>query len=352
MPQKVGSVEFYAGPKEVGGPDDLLATIIKFIDGAKKKLDIAVQELDNEEIARAIIRARQRRITVRIVLEGDYLTLDKARPDPFVAGGQNEANRILHDAILRAKINVRSDFNSKIFHQKFIVRDRNALLTGSTNFTDTGVTKNLNHLVIVRDRKVANEYSKEFQEIEEGRFGKRSADRDDRPRDVVVSNLPIRVLFAPDHTPEMEIMKQMLKAKKRIDFAIFTFSGSSGIDDTMIRLSRAGMKIRGALDGQAANQKWAATRPVKNAGAELFRVPKGNGVGKLHHKLMVLDGQVVIAGSFNYTGPANQFNDENIIIIGDLESTSKRSIKAQKRIGAYALKEINRIIKKFGKPIR
>ena len=58
-------------------------------------------------------------------------------------------------------------------------------------------------------------------------------------------------------------MKQMQKAKRRIDFAIFTFSQSSGIDDTMITLTGAGRKIRGALDGQAANQRWQ--RPVPSA---------------------------------------------------------------------------------------
>ena len=35
----------------------------------------------------------------------------------------------------------------------------------------------------------------------------------------------------------------------------------------------------------------------------------------VHHKLLVLDDQVAIGGSFNYTGPANQYNDENLFII-------------------------------------
>jgi len=87
---------------------------------------------------------------------------------------------------------------------------------------------------------------------------------------------------------------------------------------------------------------------VKNAGAELYRVPKNGNVGKLHHKLMVIDKQVIIAGSFNYTGPANQLNDENIIIIGDLESKKAGSINAQKKLAKYALDEIDRIIEKFG----
>ena len=348
MPKKKGNVELYMGPKQVGGPDDLCSAIVGFIDGAKRKLDIAVQELDCRRISDAIIRARKRKVTVRLVLEASYLTLNKARPDPYIPGGANEMNRFLHDAILRSAINVRSDFNPKIFHQKFIVRDGSAVLTGSTNFTDTGVSRNLNHLVIVHDRKVANTYSKEFAEIQQGHFGKLNEGHDEAPKDVVVSKLPIRIAFAPDHHPEMEIMKQMLKAETRVDFAIFTFAKSSGIDDTMIQLSQSGLTVRGALDGIMANQTWAATRPVKNAGAELYTVPKKGNVGKLHHKLMVIDEQVVIAGSFNYTGPANQLNDENIIILGDLETTSPGSKNAQKQMAKYALDEIDRIISAFG----
>jgi phosphatidylserine/phosphatidylglycerophosphate/cardiolipin synthase-like enzyme len=31
---------------------------------------------------------------------------------------------------------------------------------------------------------------------------------------------------------------------------------------------------------------------------------------------MVIDEAIVVAGSFNYTAPANEFNDENIFVIG------------------------------------
>jgi phosphatidylserine/phosphatidylglycerophosphate/cardiolipin synthase-like enzyme len=198
---------------------------------------------------------------------------------------------------------------------------------------------------------VAKAYSKEFREIRQGRFGALSKTHGERPQDVKVSNVPMRILFAPDHAPEMEMMKQMLKAKKRIDFAIFTFSKSSGIDDTMIARSAAGIKVRGALDARQANQEWAATRPVKNAGAELYTVRAQGNLGKLHHKLMVIDGQVTIVGSFNYTGPANKFNDENIIVIGDLESTNQQSIQRQKKLAKYAFDAIERIITNFGQRV-
>lgn len=352
MAVKLGGVEFYAGPKSVGAPDDLEPVIVDFIDGAKKRLEIAVQELESLPIAEAIVRARERKCLVKIVLEQDYLRAARAQADPWVPGGKHEPNRTIHDAILRANIDVKTDYNSSIFHQKFIVRDRSSLLTGSTNFTPTGTHSNLNHLVVIHDEKVAKIYAREFAEIQRGQFGKRNEGHDETPTDRIVSDVPIRILFAPDHNPEMEIMKQMLKAKKRIDFAIFTFAKSSGIDDTMLRLLDMNMPISGAFDGAQGAQKWAAVKPLQKKGAKLSAVWKGNGVGKLHHKLMVLDAQVVIGGSFNYTGPANRLNDENIFILGDLETTSAASRKAQKKIGGFALKEIERIVADHGTTIK
>ena len=142
MPQKVGNVEFYAGPAAVGAPDDLEAVIVDFINGAQKKLEIAVQELESEPIARAIVDARKRKVLVKLVLEQDYLRAKTARDDPFALGGKNEPNQQMHDAILRTNIDVKVDYNSGIFHQKFIVRDKSSLLTGSTNFTPTGTGAN------------------------------------------------------------------------------------------------------------------------------------------------------------------------------------------------------------------
>jgi phosphatidylserine/phosphatidylglycerophosphate/cardiolipin synthase-like enzyme len=350
MASTVGDIELYMGPQEVGGPDDLGKAIVDFIDGADKRLDIAVQELESMEIAQAIIRARQRKVVVRLVLEGDYLRVARALQNPFEPGGTNETNRLIHDAILRSNINVKSDFNPSIFHQKFIIRDGSALLTGSTNFTDTGTGNNFNHLIIIRHEDVADIYRDEFKEIMQGHFGKLDEGHDPAPDVVRVSEVPIKILFAPDHNPEMEIMKQMAKARKRIDFAMFTFSESSGIDDQMIALSRAGIKIRGALDGSMANFNWAARHNLleEDYGIKLWGVRSRGSLGKMHHKLMVIDEQVIIAGSFNYTGPANRLNDENIMILGDLGDTSDYSVPRQKALASYALAEIDRIIETYG----
>ena len=351
MPKTIGNISLYMGPQELGGPDDLQQTIVNFIDRAEKRLYIAVQELDNRAIAEAIVRARQRKLLVKVVLEADYLRAKRAAAKPFRASGEHEINRELHDALLRANIKVNSDYNPSIFHQKFIIRDSTSVLTGSTNFTDTGTSENLNHLVIVHDKKLARIYTREFTEIQQGHFGKRNEGHDAVPPEIEVSGLRVKALFAPDHNPEMEVMKQIAKARERVDFAIFTFAASSGIDDQLVLARQAGINVRGALFRSQANQSWSAKDTLRNADVDLFVIPRDNcdpPVNKLHHKLMVIDEQLVIAGSFNYTGPANRLNDENILILGDLDTQDAEAKQKQQELAGYALEEIDRIIQQFG----
>ena len=168
MAEKVGKLEFYVGPHDVGAKDDLEDTIVRFIDGATKRLEIAVQELESKPNDEAITRARQRKILVKLVIEQDYLRASRARAKPWTPGGSHEPNREIHNAILRASIDIKPDYNTNIFHQKFVIRDRASVLTGSTNFTPTGVHKNLNHIVIIHNEDVAKIYAREFKEIQQG----------------------------------------------------------------------------------------------------------------------------------------------------------------------------------------
>ncbi|EBA05055.1 Phosphatidylserine/phosphatidylglycerophosphate/ cardioli pin synthase and related enzyme [Rhodobacteraceae bacterium HTCC2150] len=352
MPITTGDMTVHYGPQEHGGADSLLAPIIAFIDRAKRRqnLMIAVQEIDNQEIAEAIIRVRLRGVNIDLVVEQSYL-LAKSKPKSlegaFDAGGSHEINRTLFSAILRSTADVKVDFNPDIFHQKFMILG-NSVLTGSTNFTTTGVTKNLNHVVVINDAEVANAYKKEFAEIRAGRFGRNSLDPSEVPKEARVSGMRVKPLFAPDHSPEMEIMKQILKARTRVDFAAFTFAQSSGIDDALVAAHDRGVKVLGVLDRQQANQKWAAKSTLQNAGITVTVAGGRAGLGKVHHKLMTIDDQVAIFGSFNYTKPANKSNDENIIVVGDVSESDAAARGLQEQVALAARKEITRIADDFG----
>ncbi|MFC7549031.1 phosphatidylserine/phosphatidylglycerophosphate/cardiolipin synthase family protein [Plantactinospora sp. GCM10030261] len=361
MGATVAGLELYAGPPVLGGPDDLDGIIRSFIDDAVESLLIAVQEIDSELIAKSILAAKARKVAVQIILEGSYLTEETPPTDPWRVGGENEVNRAIHAAFLRAGIDVITDLNPAIFHQKFVVRDHGeptaAVLTGSTNFTrtDTGTNNgggnNLNHVLILHGQRAASQYRGEFLRMRSGTFGQLHERVEPKPAEFRLAGIRVKPLFAPRHGPEMEIMKQMLKAAVSIDFAMFTFAQSSGIDDTMVRLVGHDLPIRGVLDRGQGAQRWAATTGLRAAGVQLWENRPGTGVRKLHHKLMVIDERIVILGSFNYTGPATTLNDENIIVLGDLEETDVAAEATQRGFAAFAAAEIQRIITDLGRPV-
>jgi phosphatidylserine/phosphatidylglycerophosphate/cardiolipin synthase-like enzyme len=84
---------------------------------------------------------------------------------------------------------------------------------------------------------------------------------------------------------------------------------------------------------------------------QLFENKRGTGVRKLHHKLMTIDDRLVIAGSFNYTSPADSLNDENIVVLGDLEETNPQAEAGQRQLAGFARAEIDRIIEGYATPI-
>lgn len=214
-----GGLELYAGPVLLGAPDDLDAVVRDFIDQAKHTLAIAVQELDARTIAQAILAAKARGVRVQIILEGDYLVESKPAADPWALVGENEENRTIHAALLRADVDVIIDLNPVIFHQKFVVRDAGkptaAVLTGSTNFTrtDTGTNppggpqtgNNLNHVVILRGQSGTDQYLAEFTRLRAGTFGDLHERQEPKPREFRLGQIRIKPLFAPRHGPEMEI---------------------------------------------------------------------------------------------------------------------------------------------------
>lgn len=148
-------IQAFVGPQELGASDDLEGVVVDFIAEADESLDIAVQEIDSEPIAQAILDARWRGLSVRVFLEHSYLQTDLTADAIAEIGDGPErltamwveprprpdfrTNRDTLDALLRTDIEVHSDLNNEIFHQKFVIRDyrgtkrpTSALLTGST----------------------------------------------------------------------------------------------------------------------------------------------------------------------------------------------------------------------------
>lgn len=72
----------------------------------------------------------------------------------------------------------------------------------------------------------------------------------------------------------------------------------------------------------------------KKHGVDLSELPytlvKGSRGGIMHHKFCVIDNQVVLTGSYNWTTNAETCNDENVTIQKDPESATKYSLEFNK----------------------
>lgn len=340
-----GKIQVFFGPQAYGAPDDLEQIIVDFIDAAEESLEIAVQELDNPRIAAAIERASRRkrtsrpnrRVSVDIIVEADYIR--EKTPVDIDELGAYEENRALMSLLLRGAVHFKLDFNANTFHQKFIVRDYNhvgqGVLTGSTNFTQTGTGANLNNVVVFLSGEIAQFYHREYRQLKQGVFGHYSP-RGYKAPEIEIGSTKVFPLFAPDHNPELIIVNGILKSRTSVHFAIFTFAGSTTIDDALLRLCEQDIPVKGILDRTQSSHDYSPHPRLAAAGAELrrHRVPTLHSFGrrgKLHHKSMVLERNVVVTGSFNYTDKANRFNDENVFFIHSPE------------IAEYFISEIDRI---------
>jgi phosphatidylserine/phosphatidylglycerophosphate/cardiolipin synthase-like enzyme len=73
------------------------------------------------------------------------------------------------------------------------------------------------------------------------------------------------------------------------------------------------LEIKGVMDReQIASNTGTEFDPFRQAGLDV-RID-GND-GQMHHKVFVVDGKIVVLGSYNFSNAAEERNDENIIIV-------------------------------------
>ena len=123
--------------------------IIGFIDRCTVTVDAAIYSLTHDDIAAALIRAHERGVKVRVLI------------DKTQAG-----NQYADDEKLEAVgIEVRRDTQSGIMHNKFLIGDGTAVKTGSFNWTKNADENNAENFVILRLLYIVAEYQTEFDRL-------------------------------------------------------------------------------------------------------------------------------------------------------------------------------------------
>jgi phosphatidylserine/phosphatidylglycerophosphate/cardiolipin synthase-like enzyme len=137
-------------------------------------------------------------------------------------------------------------------------------------------------------------------------------------RTAVEMNTPMAVIMYKDGIAEA-LESLITKADHSIDVAVYRFNNPKLAGAIAGALER-GIRIRLVLD-QNKYEESAAARELFSAGTIPFRLRYGrNGPGsKMHHKFAIIDGEVLVTGSYNWTIESEDQNYENLLILRDPE---------------------------------
>lgn len=285
--------EGLASESRRGGPDQHLA---EAIGAARLSVDLAVLRLNLWSLRDALIEAHRRGVRVRLVIDSKYMDEDEIQ------------------AIIAAGIPVVEDGKDSLMHNKFAVIDRMEVWSGSMNMTVGDAYRNNNNLARIHSAALADNYTHEFEEMFTHRqFGAGSPADTPQPH-LTVEGVRLENYFSPDDQVAGRLVELIHSAKESIYFLTFSFT-SDELATALLQRQRAGITIAGVME---------ASQVESNTGTEFERfISAGMDVRldgnprDLHHKVLVIDREIVITGSYNFTFSAEHRNDENILIIDD-----------------------------------
>ncbi len=278
-----------------GGVD---TAIVASLDEARFTVDVASLEFNLFSISRALVRAAERGVEVRVVVDSTYVQAS-ALSDLEQAG-----------------ILVLGDRREGLMHDKFLVVDRALVWTGSMNLTTSDTYRNNNNLIRIDSAELAEAYEREFEEMfVDDMFGQELPRAWSAPR-LEFGELWVEVYFAPDDAPAERLLQALESPRQSIRFMAFSLT-SEAVAEVLIRQYRQGVEVAGVMEESQVRSNTNGKYDLLRAGGVDVRLD-GN-PRNMHHKVIVIDEQLVITGSYNFSYNAENVNDENLLLIYDAE---------------------------------
>jgi len=271
--------------------------LVQAIDGARFTIEVASYNFNLWSVRQALLRARRRGVEVRMLVDSDHLL------EPEVAD------------LIEGGVPVLGDGGPGLMHHKFVVIDGLETWTGSMNLTYGSARVDHNNWIRLRSREVAQDFRREFEEMYlEQRFG--PASRADTPHPhLQLDGMEMEVLFSPDDRVAARLVSLLREARQRIDVMAYSFTADA-LGEALVARSQDGVMVRGVFDQGQATASGAEFSRLRAAGLDV-RLDQSEGL--LHHKVIVIDGETVVTGSYNFTRSAEEQNDEAILILHDPE---------------------------------
>lgn len=130
---------------------------------------------------------------------------------------------------------------------------------------------------------------------------------------------PWQVCFTPGEECADLIVSEIGKAKRTVHVQAYSFT-SEPIAKALISAKKRGVDVRVILDHSQRTEKYSGADTLANAGIPVF-IDDRHAIA--HNKVIVLDEETVITGSFNFTKAAQEKNAENVLVLHDRELARK-----------------------------
>ena len=284
-----------------GGLDELLAADIA---RAQSTVDVAAYDFDLQSVADALVEAHEYGVLVRLVTDSDNAE------EPVVR------------QLKSAGIVVVEDEREAIMHNKFVVIDERIVWTGSWNLTESGTYRNNNNAVRIVSDLLAENYTAEFEEMFDDREFGPASPANTPHRQVIIGDEGIRIesFFAPEDQVAEKLLALVKEAEQSIRFMAFSFTDDS-LGQAMMNQDAAGLTVQGVFEERGADLEYSEFGRMYRAEPRMDVRLDGN-TYMMHHKVIILDDETVVLGSFNFSRSADETNDENVLFIHDKDIAS------------------------------
>jgi phosphatidylserine/phosphatidylglycerophosphate/cardiolipin synthase-like enzyme len=121
------------------------------------------------------------------------------------------------------------------------------------------------------------------------------------------------VYFSPNGECTNAIIRELNKAKNTVLVQAYSFT-SAQIAKALLDAHKRGVRVEVILDKSQRTRSYSSATFLFNVGIPT-KIDAQHSIA--HNKVMIIDGETVITGSFNFTKAAEESNAENLLIIRD-----------------------------------
>ncbi len=119
--------------------------------------------------------------------------------------------------------------------------------------------------------------------------------------------------FSPENSGQKELENLLLSASKSIWACVFTISDDD-LANALISKHKMGINVKVITDNDKVYDKGSDIFAMRDAG---IHVKIDDTRHHMHHKFAIIDKEILVNGSYNWTRSADEFNNENLIITKD-----------------------------------